>query len=171
MTNGPFSEALISASASEKIPPDHRIFEPLIGSWDLFVEWFDEAGEVVRTSDGEWHFSRVLEGRAVQDVWIVPPRSQRSGDDRDYEYGTSIRFYDASLGAWRSTWIGPARGWVMPFLARRVGDELVLENPAEHAYRWTFSHIEPESFSWRNELKSPEGEWGLQQTFRARRKA
>lgn len=31
----------------------------------------------VRTGTGEWSFSWVLEGRAVQDVWISPQRALR----------------------------------------------------------------------------------------------
>jgi len=100
-----FADALVSDAVHPDIPSSQRLFEPLLGSWHLEVKWFDESGQLVRRQDGEWHFSRVLEGRAIQDVWIVPSRGQRGQDD--YEYGTSIRFYDPALGGWRST--GSAR--------------------------------------------------------------
>src|SRR5690606_33090339 len=85
-----FADALVSDAVHPAIPSSQRLFEPLLGSWHLEVKWFDESGQLVRRQDGEWHFSRVLEGRAIQDVWIVPSRGQRGQDD--YEYGTSIRF-------------------------------------------------------------------------------
>src|SRR5438067_314420 len=37
-----FASALIAPGPSDEIPPEHRIFAPLIGSWQLLVEWFDE---------------------------------------------------------------------------------------------------------------------------------
>jgi hypothetical protein len=90
----PFSRALQSEASS--LPKDAQIFSPFIGSWDLIVRWYDEAGNLARTEAGEWHFSWVLEGRGIQDVWIVPPRAQRASNEL-YEYGTSIRFYDPGL--------------------------------------------------------------------------
>ena len=45
----------------------------LIGSWELDVTRYLDDGSQLRIS-GEWHFGWVLEGRAIQDVWIVPPR-------------------------------------------------------------------------------------------------
>jgi hypothetical protein len=164
-----FMSALCAPLPSDEIPFEHRIFRPLIGSWDLLVEWFDEDGNVVRSSNGEWHFSWVLEGRGVQDVWIVPPRGRR-GSKEPYEYGTSIRFYDHELGAWRSTWIGPMRSWIMRFIARKAGDEIVMESQEKaEPYRWAFSNITENSFNWRNELEVSPGKWRLEQRFAARR--
>src|SRR5687767_12872272 len=101
----PFADALISQGPHPDIPVEHRIFAPFIGDWDLVVSWFDEAGKASRQERGEWHFSWILEGRGLQDIWIVPPRHERTGRSDLYEYGTSLRFYDSKLGAWQSTWI------------------------------------------------------------------
>ena len=51
----------------------------LIGSWDLDVIEYHEDGST-RRRPAEWHFGWVLEGRAIQDVWIIPPRGLRQGD-------------------------------------------------------------------------------------------
>ena len=163
-----FAEALLASRPCDEIPVEQRIFEPLIGSWDLVVDWYED-GRHLRSMNGEWHFSRVLEGRAIQDVWIVPPRSERGNHPHNYEYGTSLRFYDAAIAGWRSTWVGPVRGVVMRFIARRIGDRIVLQDPDEHGYRWTFSEVREESFRWSNELRLANGEWQLQQTFQASR--
>jgi len=163
-----FVSALVAPTPADEIPPEDRIFAPLIGSWHLLVEWFDEDGAVSKSSDGEWHFSWVLEGRAVQDVWIVPPRG-RSGSEEPYEYGTSLRFYDPTQRAWRSTWIGPMRNWIIKFIARRVNDEILMQSQGEESYRWVFSNISEDSFNWRNEFEVGPGEWRLEQRFTARR--
>src|SRR5262245_60720468 len=118
--NEAFAASLMSAMPHEEIPEDQRIFAPFIGDWHLVVSWFDETGKLVRREQGEWHFSWVLEGRGIQDVWIVPPRDQRASRSDLYEYGTSLRFYDGKLKAWQSTWIGPMHRVVRTFTARRV---------------------------------------------------
>ena len=159
--------------------PEHAeaamLFGQFVGSWDVDVAWY-EAGRVVRRARGEWHFAWVLEGRAVQDVWIVPPRSERSAGDADlYEYGTTLRFYDPGIDAWRSTWHGPMHGVVIPFIARKVGDEIVLQG--RHAVdgrpmRWVFSDIGADRFLWRSEASADEGgTWDLLQDFVVRRRA
>ena len=60
------------------------------------------------------------------DVGIAPRRSTQ-GSGEPHEYGATLRFYDETIDAWRSTWIGPVRHLVRPFLAREVHDAIVLE--------------------------------------------
>lgn len=165
-----FSDALISPAPHPEIPPEQRIFEPFIGGWDLVVSWYRPDGTVERRLDGEWHFARVLEGRAIQDVWIVPPRGQRALVSETYEYGTSLRFYEAAVQGWRSTWVGPQHGIVHVFVARRIGEEVRLETtlPDGQRMRWRFLDIAPDSFTWLNERET-DGEWRLTQDFAARR--
>jgi hypothetical protein len=164
-----FISALLSSTPHPSIPEDRRIFEPFVGSWDLVVSWWGEGGSLTRRESGEWHFARVLEGRAIQDVWIVPPCGSRTGDT--YEYGTSLRFFDPEIDAWRSTWIGPEHGVVRLFVARRIEDRVVLETKTEdgRAMRWSFSDIRPDGFTWRNEVETDTG-WFLQQDFVATRR-
>ncbi|WP_196260862.1 hypothetical protein [Pelagibacterium limicola] len=163
-----FLDALISPSAHIEVPDNQRIFEPFLGSWALVVRWYGRDGNLVRQEDGEWHFSRVLEGRAIQDVWIVPPRGKR--DAGAYEYGTSLRFYDASVDGWRSTWIGPMHGAVLTFIARQKGEAVVLETTKEiqPARRWSFRDISAAGFNWIHEEAAGDV-WRIVQTFAARR--
>ncbi len=170
MTQGfPNSFCLALQSDGPALPEHAQIFAPFIGSWDLVVRWYDGAGKLSRTEAGEWHFAWVLEGRGVQDVWIVPPRAQRNSDTL-YEYGTSIRFYDPELDAWQSTWIGPMHRVVRTFVARKLGSKVVLETTPEvtPAMRWSFSDIAADSFRWENAIQD-EGRWRIQQTFEAQR--
>jgi hypothetical protein len=162
-----FTDALLSNVPHTTIPQDKRIFEPFIGSWRLVVSWFDEAGQLSRQVPGEWHFVRVLEGRAIQDVWITPSREERNGQG---EYGTSLRFYDSNISGWRSTWIGPVNRVIYTFIARRVDDRVVLETTDEMTLkmRWSFLDISSNSFKWINEVWHDE-RWRTQQTFDAQR--
>src|SRR3954452_3007614 len=132
--------ALVSATPYHEIAPEQQIFRPFIGSWDLRVTWYDENEVPNRRENGEWHFMWALEGRAVQDIWIVPRRAERSGRNDTYEYGTSVRFFNPRLQAWRSTWIGPTQGIVHTFIARQVGSDVVLDTTLDNGFRmrWTF---------------------------------
>lgn len=161
--------ALEAAGPHPDIPVGQRVFEPFIGSWDLDVTWWD-GDEFVRREEGEWHFAWVLEGRAVQDVWIVPRRGQREAVPDPYEYGTSLRFYDPVIDAWRSTWVGPTQRLVRTFVARRVGDDVVLDARLEDGrrLRWSFADITPDSFTWSNATEDG-GTWSVTQRFTARR--
>jgi hypothetical protein len=166
-----FAGCLVSDGPSPDLPAHARIFAPFVGSWDLVVSWFDDSGGLSRREEGEWHFAWVLEGRAIQDVWIVPPRTAPAAGRDLYEYGTSIRIYDPAIDAWRSTWIGPMHGAVRSFIARRIGEAVVLETTegASPRMRWSFVDIAEDRFNWRNELWTSAG-WRLQQSFAARRR-
>jgi hypothetical protein len=110
-------------------------------------------------------------GRAVQDVWIAPSREVRGAGDIG-EWGTTLRFYDPDLGAWRSTWIGPEKRAVLPFVGRQVDDEIILEGTFEDDLltRWIFSDITPSSFRWRAVDSSDGGTtWTLLQEMSASR--
>jgi hypothetical protein len=163
-------DVLVSDGPHPDLAPDDRIFEPFIGSWDLVVTWYD-GDRVTRTLDGEWHFAWVLEGRAVQDVWIVPRRGQRHAGAEPYEYGTSLRFPDPSVGGWRSTWIGPVQRSVRTFVARREGGDVVLDTVLDDGrpMRWAFTDIAADSFTWSNATGAEDGGWMVTQRFSATR--
>src|ERR1700712_5291110 len=141
--------ALEAPGPHPDIPIDQQIFAPMIGSWDLDVVWYQD-GAQVRREVGEWHFAWILEGRGIQDVWIVPARRLRSQSAELYEYGTSVRFYDKEGGIWRSTWIGPMRALVRSFVARSEGPNVVLETAdnVDRRLRWIFSEVGSDSFRW-----------------------
>ena len=144
------------------------LFAPLMGSWALRVFDYADDGNV-RESSAEWHFSWALDGRAVADVWINPARADR-GSDTDGEWGLSLRFYDPGIAAWRSTWHGPKRGWVIPFVARPSEDGIVLTGRlADTDHRWIFSELAADSFRWRREETAPDGTTAIRQRFEATR--
>ncbi|MFJ4104093.1 hypothetical protein [Amycolatopsis japonica] len=144
------------------------VFEPLIGSWDLVVHNHAEDGSV-RTVDGEWHFGWALDGRALADVWISPARASRTGGV-DGEWGMSLRFYDEKIDAFRSTWLGPGNGWVIPFLGKPTEDgfEIVADTGGVRR-RWIFSELTAASFSWRAEETLPDEDPFVRQRFEATR--
>ncbi len=146
------------------------LFGQFVGAWDVDVTNITPNG-TKKELKGEWHFGWVLEGRAIMDVWIAPRRSLRGSED-PYEYGATLRFFDPTIQAWRSTWIGPVRHLVRPFIARQVEDEIILDGSFAPGSltRWIFSQITATSFHWRNVESSDEGvTWTKVQEMVARR--
>ena len=144
------SDALLASGPHPKLVQQLGLFSPLIGSWDVEVIQYLPDGSQ-QGMDAEWHFGWALEGRAVMDVWIAPKRGLRNADTEMGDYGVTIRFYDKRIDAWRSTWIGPVKNNVLPFIARKIEDAIVLEGKFEDdlSTRWIFSDITSDSFHWR----------------------
>jgi len=162
----PFLEAFGADGPDPALAERLTLFGQFVGSWDLDVTNHDDDGNGV-TVPGEWHFGWALAGRAVGDVWICPRRSAQTGAGA--EHGASIRFFDESIDAWRSTWIGPVRAIVRPFVARPTDEGIALEGTFDGlAMRWVFSDITTTSFRWRNEERRGD-RWHLNQTFAATR--
>ena len=146
----------------------------LIGSWALDVTGFAEDGSE-RRRPGEWHFGWALEGRAIQDVWIVPPRGpQRQGDAAANAcyYGTTLRVYDPAIDAWHIHYTDPVSQAYVSQIGRKQGDDIVQEGKGAGGglLRWRFSEITPDSFRWRGEISTDQGAtWRRNVEFLARR--
>jgi hypothetical protein len=114
----------------------------------------------------EAHFGWVLEGRAVQDVWVTPARAERTSSQGAgiHWYGTTLRVFDPVATAWNAVWTDPVSQLRIELVGRRQGDEIVqLGTRAGRAIRWTFSDITARSFTWRGHVLSFDGvTWELE---------
>ena len=87
-------------------------------------------------------------------------------------HGTTLRFYDPSITAWRSTWIDPLNGRVRRFIGRPDGGDIVLEGlDDEPPERWGFRDISDNYFRWTGEV-SEDGRqtWRLDEQMFIRRR-
>ena len=134
------------------------LFGRFVGSWHLEWTGTDPEGQPA-TMSGELHFGWVLGGRAIQDIWVVPGRGQPGeGQPPLAFHGSTIRFYDPAIDAWRSTWIEPVNGRVRRFIGRPSGDGIVLLSDEEDPQlRWRFTDITADSFTWRAEISRDGG--------------
>lgn len=157
--------------ADEPISPRLATFGRFIGSWRL--EWERPGDPEAPTGVvGDLSFGWVLGGRAIQDVWIVPADGLPGSGQRPYAFhGSTIRFYDADLGAWRSTWIEPINGRVRTFIGREVDDEIhLISTDGVPFLRWRFTQITADSFIWLGEFSSDEvRNWTLEERMVATR--
>lgn len=95
---------------SREIQESEDAYGWLVGNWELDVRrnWAtDVSSEQIK---GEVHARWTLEGRAVQDVWIMPRIGERSAtlDKSQNMFGTTLRAWDSSMRAWRIIWSNPA---------------------------------------------------------------
>lgn len=170
-----FVEALAASERSPEIPAVDDLFGRFLGTWAIGV--FDYQGDgAVQESTGEVHFSRILEGRAIQLVWIIPRRSERVAEmpKAANRYGTTLCVWDPQIAAWRVTWNNPVSGVRTELTARASGERIV--QIGRHAdgtpIRWNFSEITERSFRWTGEALEHDGHtWRLEVEFRATRVA
>ena len=142
-----FHDALSAAGAAADRADNMDLYGWLIGAWDLDVVRYMPDGKE-RRRQGEWHFGWVLEGRAIQDVWIVPKRGPlRDGDAaaNAFSYGTTLRIYDPGIDAWQIQWSDPVISNFLTMTGRKEGDDIV-QSGRDHdgrPIRWSFSQITP----------------------------
>ncbi len=161
--------ALIANGPSPEIPSEDRIYDWLIGSWRARVVDYPGNGQK-RESAGEWHFAWVLEGRAIQDVWISPPREVRTPNTPKEcnRYGASIRSFQPGERKWRVTWINPVNGAINLLVARKEGNDVVQEGLDDQGnkIRWGFTDIKKDSARWYGERSKDGGKtWNLEAEF------
>ena len=168
------SALLAAPGRAPEIPESADIYGWLVGSWELDVRVYWGMDVSGRGLKGEAHFGWALEGRAIQDVWIMPRVEERTPnlDKQMNMYGTTLRVWDPSIQAWRITWTNPAGDHHEQQIGRRVGKDVVQVGARVNGTptRWTFSEITPDSFHWTGEALNPDGRtWTLEGEFRAKR--
>jgi len=171
---GGFAGALVSSTRSPDIRESEDIYAPLEGEWEVETRDVLPDGSVV-TGRGEWLFRRVLEGRAFQDVWILPSRVP--GASRPHHpcdrYGTSLRMLDPATRQWRVVWMNPVSGAFDVLRARKEGEQIIQEGtrPDGQRIRWVFDVLSPERFHWYGEAQQRDGEWAREVEFSGRRRS
>ena len=148
----------------------------LVGRWETDILAHAANGTAYRNS-GEIHAGWVLEGRALQDVWMIPTRPKRrpglpQAPVTGNWYGTTLRVYDPAIDAWHIVWTDPATQTYRRQIGRARGQDIVQlgEDESGNLSRWTFTEIAPDSFHWLGEASADGGEkWRLLVEVFARR--
>lgn len=152
------------------------LYGRFVGDWEADIVTHSPDGRR-HEGKGEIHFGWILEGRAIQDVWMIPRRSERHPGAPVMPvagnwYGTTLRIYDPALDAWRIYWIDPATNAYRQQIGRRQGVDVVQEGTTESGAlsRWSFTEITPLSFHWKGEASLDKGaSWRLPVEVFARR--
>ncbi|MCO4316375.1 hypothetical protein M8997_004210 [Phyllobacterium sp. 21LDTY02-6] len=145
---------LLAALGSDGPTPEHEkdmeLYGWLIGSWEMETIHHLHDG-TTQTSTGEIHFDWVLEGRAIQDIWIRPKRPAPST-----MYGTTLRVFDPEIDGWHIIWSDPLNQDYSRQIGRAEGKDIVQlgEDSRGLKARWRFTEITANSFHWIGEERS-----------------
>ncbi len=170
-----FAEALHAAGPAPDRAEKLNLYGRFAGAWSFDAKRFAEDGKVL-TGRGEIHFGWVLEGRAIQDVWILPARNAGPSPSLGNWtfYGTTLRLYDPGLDAWHIIWSDPRTQYYSRQLGRAEGDNIVQQGADDtgSTVRWSFTDITDDAFRWTSERSHDNGAtWRLEVEFLARRSA
>jgi hypothetical protein len=134
------------------------LFGQFVGVWRLNVQLFDQTGHRRYMGRWEWSFAWILDGRAIQDVIVIPDPARCGGGPPRLVASTTIRYCDSGTGMWKAHYLRAVSGVATILAGGAVGDSIVLAGAAADGTqsRWTFSDITPDSFTWTG-LESADG--------------
>jgi hypothetical protein len=146
-----------------------KVFGRLIGTWDGEYTEFSNDGKATHSS-GEWIFGWVMDGRAIQDLFIIHPSAAHQAGF----VGTTLRFYDPKSQTWSVTFIDPENGAVETLTGSAVGDDrivLLSKDSDGKESRWSINDIRRDSWIFRDEASSDAGKsWRLREEDHMKRR-
>lgn len=164
-------ELLAGAAPHPERGEELGLFGQFVGSWDMEVRFFDPTGASTAPARGVWTFGWVLDGRAIQDVLVMPGPDGVFTPGRR-RIGSTLRYFHRELGKWRIVFLGTTTGVFVTLEGGALGDEIRLEGLDMDGgpLSWRFSEIRPDYFHWKG-WKSPDDgrTWWLEQEMHARR--
>ena len=140
-----FLKKLTSECKNIELPEEFNYFGELVGSWK--IDYIDNSTS--HSIKGEWHFSWVLEGMAIQDIIILP----------DYERGTTLRVYNPGTQAWDIAYC--FTGKIIRLEAKKENGIIVLTDIENKRRKWVFAKIEENNFHWQDVTVQEDGEWHI----------
>lgn len=150
---------------------DHAsVLGRLVGAWDVEYMDISKDGKAIYRS-GELLVGWIMDGRAIEDVWIVDP--SQAGKER--EVYADVRYFDPKSGTWPAIFIDPESASVAAFAGGAVADDrIVLDSQdlvAGQTRRWSFNDIRDDAFVFRDDASSDGGKtWSLKSEYHMKRR-
>ena len=146
-----------------------KVFGRLIGTWDAEYTEFSKDGKATHSS-GEVIDGWVMDGRAIQNLFIIYPSATR----KDRFIGTTLRYFDPNSGTWRVIFIDPENDSVARFSGGAVGDDRIVlhsDDTDGKETRWSFNDIRSDSFVFRDEVSRDGGKtWWVREEDHMKRR-
>ncbi len=160
--------ALGASAPQHSLGDEAQVWGRFVGTWECEYTFYLDDGSV-RHSSGELLFGWILDGRALQDIWITYPKE--AGKERGI--GTSVRFFDPKSKMWQVVFVSPAFVALITVQGGAEGERIVLRGVDSDgaALRWSFNEIKTDSFVWRGEKSHDDGKtWRLEEEHHMRRR-
>jgi hypothetical protein len=161
--------ALQAMGPHPSLGAEAKVFGRFVGSWDAEYTEFSKDGKATH-SRGEVIDGWVMDGRAIQDLFIIYPSAAHKGRF----IGTTLRYFDPKSGTWRVTFIDPENDSVARFTGGAVGDDRIVLHSQDtdgRETRWSFNDIRPDSFVFRDEVSGDGGKtWRLREEDHMKRR-
>jgi len=138
------------------------LFGRFVGTWDADYSFIAQDGSV-RHSRGEVLFGWILDGYALQDIFLSYPKP---GSTDERKMVTGVRFVDPKTDKWTVMFAAPAFGAAIRMEGGAEDDRIVLRGHDDKGalLRWSFNDIRPDSFVWRGETSRDSGKtWRLEE--------
>jgi hypothetical protein len=161
--------ALEAPGPNPSLGDQAQVLDRMVGTWDVEYTDFAKDGKAIHRT-GEFIVSWVMDGRAVQDLWIVDP----SGKRKEREVYTTLHYFDAKSRTWHATFVDPEHGSIARFTGGPAGsDRFVIETAdlGNQTNRWSFNDIRADSIVYRDEASNDGGKtWKLQSEYQMKRR-
>ncbi len=147
---------------------DVSLYGQFVGEWDF--DWSAPLSDgTVKRHKGEWIFSYILEGKAIQDLFICPSLNTRVTDyDEEATFGTTIRSPLADgTGMWQITYINDKGQKIDHLNAIEIDGNIIqtginYDPKDETIWQWNFKDITKNSFYWESIWSKDQGKtWNL----------
>jgi hypothetical protein len=153
--------ALKAIGPHPSLGDEAKLFGRLVGTWKVEYTDFSNDGKVSHRS-GELIVGWVMDGRVIQDLWIVNP----SGARKEREVYADLRYFDPKSRTWPAIFVDPEHASVARFTSNPEPDDRIVLNTQDfdgNETRWSINDLRPNSFVWREEESSDGGKtWRLE---------
>src|SRR5439155_4088971 len=130
-----------SFGAAPVLGPPCGPLRALRGAWDADYSFIADDGSV-RHSRGEVLFGWILDGYALQDIFLGYPKP---GPNEERRMVTGVRFVDPKTDRWTVMFAAPSFAVAIRMEGGAEGDRIVLRgvNDQGDSLRWSFNDIKP----------------------------
>jgi len=165
---GDMVKVLAASGPHPSLGPQADLFGRFVGTWDADYSFIAEDGSI-RHRRGEVLFGWVLDGHALQDIFLGYPES----GSEERRMVTGLRWVDPKSGRWTLAFVAPTFDAVIRMEAVAEGDRIVLRGVDTKGalLRWSFNDIQKNSFVWRGETSHDGGKtWRLEEEHHMKRR-
>lgn len=150
-------------------PIETEQFGQLVGEWSCVSKDL-LADSTTHTSKATWLFRYILDGYAIEDVWMEKVEDKTNNTiklGRDFQ-GKNIRIYNPQLGEWQCVWIDNRNNSISSVWRAYYKDGAITMHDGTDNWRIVFHNIQQDSFDWKYEVKQDDN-WLTPSTIKCTR--